>query len=81
MKKKNKKISAGEFDAKFDAGEDVSEHLEMKSAKIVRPSHRINIDIPADILAKVDKEAERMGIPRTSLIKVWIAERLDRLAG
>lgn len=81
MKKKNHKLSAGEFDDKFDRGEDVSAHLDMKSARAVPAVHRINIDIPSDILAKVDQEAQRVGIPRTSLLKVWIAERTDRLAG
>ncbi len=81
MKKKTKKISAAEFDKKFDAGkEDITPYLDLKKARVDVPLHRINIDIPAEILDKVDKEAERVGIPRTSLIKVWIAEHVDRLA-
>lgn len=82
MKKKTKKISAEELDKKFDDGEeDILQYMDSKSGKVVPPLiHRINIDIPAEILAKVDKEADRVGIPRTSLIKVWIAQHVDRLA-
>ena len=81
MKKKPKKISAREFDRKFDKGEDITPYLDLKTARVDPPIQRINIDIPGEMLAKVDKEADRVGIPRTSLIKVWIAEHVDRLAG
>ena len=40
---------------------------------------RINLDIPHDMVEKVDDEAERIGVTRTSLLKLWIAERIDRL--
>ena len=77
--KRTKKIKASEFDSAFEAGKAV-QHLDLKSAKASYPVHRINIDIPQEILEKVDREASRMGIPRTSLLKVWIAEHTDRLA-
>ena len=75
-----KKIEAQEFDEAFEKG-DVTEHLDLKSAKLRHPVQRINIDIPQEILEKVDEEASRIGVARTSLIKLWISERLDRLAG
>jgi hypothetical protein len=50
----------------------------MKTAKINNPIHRINVDFPQEMLGRVDLEAARIGVPRTSLIKMWIAERLDR---
>lgn len=82
MKKKINKISASDFDKKFDDGkEDILKYTDPKSTRVDYPVHRINIDIPGEMLAKVDREANRMGVPRTSLIKVWIAERVDRLAG
>lgn len=81
--KKIKKISIEELDRKFDEGkEDVLQYFDEKSTRVVPPLiQRINIDIPVVILQKVDKEADRVGIPRTSLIKIWIAEHADRLAG
>jgi len=32
-------------------------------------------------VAALDSEAARLGITRQSVIKTWIAERLDRAAG
>ena len=77
---KKNKIKAKEFDQAFDQGS-VLKHLDKGSVKEHYPIQRINIDIPGEILEKVDREANRVGIPRTSLIKVWIAEHVDRLAG
>jgi hypothetical protein len=42
---KRKKIKAADFDAAFEKG-DVSNHLNIKSAKARFPAQRINIDIP-----------------------------------
>ena len=74
-----KKLRASEFDQAFEGG-DVTEHLDLKTAKTHQGVRRINIDIPEEILEKVDQEASRIGVPRTSLLKLWIAERIDRLA-
>ena len=78
--KKTKKIKASEFDRAFEEG-DAVKYLDLKTAKVDYPVQRINIDVPVQILEKVDREASRMGLPRTSLIKMWLAEHLDRLAG
>lgn len=80
-KNKGKKMKAEDFDRAFDEGKDVTKYLDLKSAKVKQPIQRINIDMPQEILDKVDQEADRIGVPRTSLIKLWIAERLDRMAG
>ncbi len=80
-KPKKTQITAEEFDRAFDQGKDITKYLDLKNAKMVYPVQRINIDIPHEILEKVDREAARVGVPRTSLIKVWIAEQVDRLAG
>lgn len=77
---KSKKISAENFDKAFDAGEDVSAYLDLKSAKLRHPVRRINLDLPKDLLSRADAEAARIGVTRTALFKIWIAERLDRLA-
>jgi predicted DNA binding CopG/RHH family protein len=37
---------------------------------------RVNIDLPEEFLAKLDKEAAVRGITRQSLIKVWLYEKL-----
>ncbi len=46
-----------------------------------RPGHsvkRVNVDFPVWMIASLDKEARRLGVPRQSIIKVWVAERLER---
>ena len=66
------------FDLLFDEGEDVSTHLDLKQAS--RPglaSKRVNVDFPEWMVRSIDAEAQRLGITRESLIKVWISERLE----
>lgn len=72
-------MKAEEFDRKFDDGEDISEHLDMAHAR--RPEQeqkRVNIDFPLWMIHLLDKEAKRLGVPRQSIIKVWVAERLKK---
>ena len=74
-----KKIKAEEFDKKFDAGEDISEYVDWGSAS--RPNQeqkRVNVDFPVWMINRLDKEARRLGVPRQAIIKVWIAERLEK---
>jgi hypothetical protein len=73
-----KTISAEEFDRKFDDGEDVSEYLDFSRA--YRPNlkpKRVNVDFPSWMVARLDGEAQRLGVTRQALIKMWIAERLE----
>ncbi len=76
---KKKYIKADNFDKKFDNGEDVSDYLDIKNAK--RPGleqKRVNVDFPIWMIKSLDKEAKRIGVTRQSIIKMWIAERLER---
>ena len=68
-----------EFDKKFDSGEDVSEHLDLSKARRPgREQKRVNVDFPVWMVQSLDKEAKHLGVPRQSLIKIWIAERLEQ---
>ncbi len=72
-------MKASEFDQKFDEGEDVTADLDL--SKIRRPAQeqrRVNVDFPAWMIQSLDREAKRLGVTRQSIIKVWIAERLER---
>ena len=73
------KMTAKEFDKAFEKG-DVTEYLDLKTIKAHHPIHRINVEIPKEMLQKVDQEAARIGVPRTSLLKMWLADRLQRLS-
>lgn len=71
-------MKATEFDRRFDAGESVVEALAVEDAR--RPlleSRRVNVDFPAWMVDSLDREARRLGVPRQSVIKMWLAERLD----
>ncbi len=72
------KTKASSFDKKFDNDQSVIEHLELSKAR--RPAEeqkRINMDIPVWMLAALDREAKRLGVTRQSIIKMWLAERLQ----
>ena len=76
-----KRISAAEFDAKFDAGEDVSDYMDWDNVR--RPGlekKRVNIDFTDATVRRLDHEAQRRGVTRQALIKMWIADRLDQAA-
>jgi hypothetical protein len=37
----------------------------------------MNIDFPIWMYQSLDKEAKRLGVTQQSIVKVWIAERLE----
>jgi len=39
---------------------------------------RVNVDFPVWMIESLDREARCLGVTRQSIIKVWIAERLER---
>ena len=41
---------------------------------------RVNVDFPQWMVARLDAEAKRRGVTRQALIKMWLAEKLDRAA-
>ena len=70
-------MKAEELDEKFDNGEDVSAYFDLTKAR--RPNleaRRVNVDFPAGMVERLDREAGRLGVTRQSVIKMWIAERL-----
>lgn len=73
-------MKAKDLDKIFDEGDvDFTEYLDL--SKAFRPGQeqkRVNVDFPLWMLEKIDREAGRLGVPRQSLIKVWIGERLEK---
>jgi len=73
-------MKAKDFDKKFDEGQNVLKHLDIsKSRRPEQEQKRVNVDFPLWMLQSLDKEAKRLGVPRQSVIKVWVAERLEKL--
>ncbi len=74
-------MKAEDFDKAFDEGEDVSGYIDWDNAR--RPGldpRRVNVDFPSWVVTALDREAERLGVTRQALIKLWIAERLEKAA-
>jgi hypothetical protein len=72
-------MKAAEFDRKFEDGQDVSDAIDWTQAR--RPNietRRVNVDFPAWVVEGLDRQAQRLGITRQALIKLWIAERLPQ---
>ena len=72
-------MKAKDLDKMFDEGKDISKYLDF--SKMRRPEQeqkRVNVDFPVWMIHSLDKEANRLGVPRQSIIKVWIAERLEK---
>ena len=71
-------MKATEFDKKFDAGEDVSDAIDWSQASRRNDQpRRVNVDFPAWVVEDLDKQARHLGVTRQSLIKLWIAEKLQ----
>jgi len=68
------------FDEAFDNNEDdIINQLNLSTLK--RPNQkqkRVNVDFPVWIIESLDKEAKRIGVTRQAIIKVWLAERLEK---
>ncbi|MEX2491141.1 MAG: hypothetical protein WD425_05205 [Nitrospirales bacterium] len=74
-------MKAKAFDKKFDDGEvDIINDLDLSTVKRPNQSQRrVNVDFPAWMIESLDQEATRVGVTRQSIIKVWLAERLEEI--
>ena len=71
-------MKATEFDERFDAGEDMSAHVDRTKARRLNvEAKRVNVDFPTWVVAGLGRQAQKLGITRQALIKMWIAERLE----
>lgn len=75
--KKQSIITSAEFDQKFEDNEDLSDFLNLeKASKPGLKPKRVSVDFPEWMVQELDKSAQRLGITRQSLIKVFISEKL-----
>jgi len=74
-------MKARKFDSDFESGKDITGSLDL--SKVKRPNQaqrRVNVDFPIWMIESLDNEASRLGVTRQSIIKVWLAERLETLS-
>ena len=72
-------MKASEFDRRFEDGESIVNALDISSARKSNLGQRkVNVDFPIWMIESLDRTARRMGVTRQSVIKMWLAERLER---
>lgn len=74
-------MKAKAFDRKFESDQDIIGDLDLEKASRPRlKARRVNVDFPGWMIDELDKEAQRLGVTRQSVIKVWLSERLEQTA-
>lgn len=72
-------MKAKNFDKKFDEGKSMLADLDVaKARRINQEQKRVNVDFPVWMIRSLDKEASLLGVTRQSIIKIWLAERLEK---
>lgn len=86
-KKAVKPVTVEKFDAMAEAGEDLTAHLDLSKVRVFAPGEervdltirKVNLDIPQWMIDALDRAAARIGVTRQSIIKTWLADRLERI--
>ena len=74
-------MKAKKFEQQFDEGVDIIASLDLSKAKrVLQEQKRVNVDFPTWMIESLDREAGKIGVTRQSIIKVWLAERLEMSA-
>jgi hypothetical protein len=71
-------MKAKKFEQQFDEDLDITASLDLSKAKrVLQAQKRVNVDFPTWMVDSLDREASKLGVTRQSVIKVWLAERLE----
>ena len=74
-------MKAKKFEQQFDAGVDLTVSLDLSKAKrVLQEQKRVNVDFPTWMIDSLDREVSKLGVTMQSVIKVWLAERLEATA-
>ena len=74
-------MKAKKFEQQFDDGVDITASLDLsKASRVMQAQKRVNVDFPKWMIESLDREAKKLGVTRQSVIKVWLAERLEATA-
>ncbi len=76
--KSTRQTRASNLEKRFDAGKRVLDYFDPSKAVKgdLSATFRANVDFPRWMVEQLDRAADRLGVTRQSLIKIWIAERL-----
>ena len=71
-------MKARKFAQQFDEDVDLTASLDLsKARRVLQEQKRVNVDFPTWMIDSLDREASKLGVTRQSVIKVWLAERLE----
>ena len=71
-------MKAKQLEQQFDEGVDITVSLDLSGTKrVLQQQKRVNVDFPTWMIDWLDREASKLGVTRQSVIKVWLAERLE----
>jgi hypothetical protein len=71
-------MKAKKFEQQFDDDVDITASLDLSKAKrVLQVQKRVNVDFPTWMIDSLDREASKLGVTRQSVIKVWLADRLE----
>ena len=71
-------MKAKKFDQQFEDSADIMASLDLsKARRVMQAQKRVNVDFPTWMVDSLDREASKLGVTRQSVIKVWLAERLE----
>lgn len=74
-------MKAKDFEQQFDEDVDITASLDLsKTKRVLQEQKRVNVDFPTWMIESLDREAGKLGVTRQSIIKVWLAERLEKVA-
>lgn len=74
-------MKAKKFEQQFDDGVDLTASLDLsKGKRVLQEQKRLNVDFPTWMIDSLDREASKLGVTRQSVIKIWLAERLESTA-
>ncbi|MDP2448253.1 MAG: CopG family transcriptional regulator [Polaromonas sp.] len=74
-------MKAKDFEKKFEEDVDLTTSLDVsKARRVLQEQRRVNVDFPTWMIDSLDREASKLGVTRQSVIKVWLAERLEATA-
>ena len=72
-------MKAKDFEKNFDEDIDITQSLDLSKAKrVLQEQKRVNVDFPTWMVESLDREAGKLGVTRQSIIKVWLADRLEQ---
>ncbi len=72
-------MKAKDFENQFEEDVDITTLLDASKAKrVLQQQKRVNVDFPTWMIESLDREAGKVGVTRQSIIKLWLAERLEK---